>query len=96
MVRASISLEEQSMIDYRTSNPGLHVIRVREAMKILEHVREFMDALRDFCHMDGLAIATVMISEAGKLILNDTAWMEAAARLFADMPAPDAENAANE
>ena len=82
-ISKEIELREPIKSDFSQSNPRLHALYVNWAMQHLLVINEFIDQLDDFSNLYMLDTAVAVRAERAKLIDNNAAYRDAAARLMA-------------
>ncbi len=75
--------------DVSQSNPGLHELYVGWAMHHLTIINTFLTELEAFSNGSLMDMGLSVAEERRKLIMEDTAYRDAAARLMAGMPLID-------
>jgi len=88
-VAEQVRLEEPIKSDFSQSNPKLHELYVGWAMDHLVVINRFIEELDGFSNLNLLDTLAGVHREREKLIMNDTAYRDAAARLMAGHVPPD-------
>lgn len=82
-VEEQVKRDQPIKLDVSQSNPKLHQLYVSWAMQHLLTINAFIDRLDDFSSLNMLDMSIAVRAERAKLIDNNTAYRDAAARLMA-------------
>ena len=69
--------------DHRRTNPKLHRLYVCWALRELEAINSFIEAMGEFSTFTASTIVSGVIEKAGERIMSDASWFEAAALIQA-------------
>lgn len=81
----------QFKVDHR-NNEKLHALYVSWAYETLMEGKEFVEAMYDRAQFSSSILGSAVAREMQKLILEDSAFFEAAALLFAHIPLEVVDN----